>query len=502
MKKIYDRQIIQYDIQGNHILTFENRDKASKLTNIHKDSIISCCKGKYKTAGGFIFRFEGDLFNLNQVKENKNIIECGICHSNETIRSMAMHLKFAHNLKTDEYVKTYKEFRPKQIENSKREKESGLTCQECNKKVKSNQQLMYHLTKDHPEISQYNYIIKYKYNNINPLCKCGCGEEVTILRNGKNCDLEKDTYNRDYIKGHWDWEVFKNINNQSKEEIEILDYIKSIYKGVIKTGVREFIERFELDILIPELKIAIEYNGLYWHSERNDKGKEYHITKTKLCKEKGIRLIQIFSDEWYNKKEIVKSKLNHIINKTSKSIYARKCTIKSVDKKIKNAFLNKTHIQGEDRSKIHLGLYNNEELVGVMTFSNSRVALGGKDTNKNIWELSRFATSTYVVGGASKLIKHFQKNYNPEMIYSYSDNRWTNPENNVYLQIGFNKIKSSEPGYWYTKDFKTRIHRYNFRKQKLKQMGVDIEGKTEDQITKSLGYYKVWDCGVTRYELI
>jgi len=179
MKKIYDKQIMQYDIQGNYIAIFENKDKAFKLTNIHRDSIINCCKGKYKTAGGFVFRFEGDPFNIEQI--TTNTIECGICKSKETVRSMAMHLKFAHNIKTDEYVKIYPEFRPKQIENNKREIASGLTCQECNKKVKSNQQLMYHLTKEHPEISQYDYIIKHKYNDINPLCKCGF--EVANLDN-------------------------------------------------------------------------------------------------------------------------------------------------------------------------------------------------------------------------------------------------------------------------------------------------------------------------------
>lgn len=500
MKKIYDRQIIQYDIQGNYIAIFENRDKVFELTNIHRDSIVSCCKGKYKTAGGFVFRFEGDPFNTEQI--TTNTIECGICKSKETVRSMAMHLKFAHDLKTDEYIKTHSEFRPKQIENNKREVASGLTCQECNKKIKSNQQLMYHLTKDHPEISQYEYIIKHKYNDINPLCKCGCGGEVTILRNGKNCDLDKETYNRDYIKGHWDWEVFTNINNQSKEEIELLDYIKSIYKEEIQTSVRGLIDNLELDILLPKLNIAIEYNGLYWHSERNDTTKEYHINKTLKCKEKNIRLIHIFSDEWYNKKDIVKSKLNHIINsKTNNSIYARKCVIKQINKKDKNIFLNKFHIQGEDRSKIHLGLYFNEELVAVMTFSNARVALGGKSINKNEWELSRFATSNHIVGGASKLISHFKKQFKPEMIYSYSDNRWTSFDSNVYIQLGFTKKNISEPGYWYTKDFKTRIHRYNLRKQKLEKMGVNITNKTELEITKELGYFRVWDCGVTRYEL-
>jgi len=504
MDKIYTKKIIQYSIEGDIIETHKNCTEASKIISNY-DSIINCCKGKYKTAGGYIFRFEGEPFSIdyNKVIEGETH-QCKICGSLETIRSMAMHLKWVHSLKTDEYVEKYGEFRPKKLTQLKKKEISKLKCMECGEKLNSNQHLMYHLSISHPEITQSEYILKHLINGEKGLCKCGCGGEVTILRNGKNCDLGKDTYFRDYIKGHWDWEVFSNVNHQSKEETQLLDYVKSIYKGEIQSGVRGLIPKFEIDIYLPELKLGIEYNGLYWHSEKGGRYKDYHLNKLNLCKEKGIRLIQIFSDEWLNKKEIVKSKLQSILKVTPKSqiIYARKCSIKEITPQEKNIFLQKYHIQGSDRSNVKLGIFYNCELVGVMTFSHPRISLGGKyNKDESKYELSRYASSVSIIGGASKLLKYFMKNYNPSQIYSYSDNRWTDSNNNMYLKIGFSKVQISKPGYYYTKDYLTRHHRYNFNKHRLGKMGCDVKNKTEFKIMEEMGYTRVWDCGSSKYEL-
>lgn len=494
MKKINIKKVEQYDIKGKLLHVFKNASEAAKEFSNY-DSIISCCKGKYKTAGGYIWKFEGE--NPQRLSKKVDHI-CKICNSEENIRSMAMHLKFTHNIKTDEYIKIYGEYRPKYLKSIEIKEKSQFKCSLCNKKLNSNQHLMYHLTKEHSNITKHDYIIEYMLNNTTPLCKCGCGEKVSILENGKN-ERNKDTYFRDYIKGHWDWEVFTNIGKQSKEEIELIEYIKTIYNKEIQTNVRNLIIKSEIDIYFPDINLAIEYNGLYWHSEKGGRFKDYHFNKFNKCREKNIRLIQIFSDEWINKKEIVKSKLKSILSEKQDKIYARKCIIKEISPKEKNQFLNKYHIQGEDRSKIKLGLFFNNELVGVMTFINPRIALGSK-SKQNIYELSRFASSRYIVGGSAKLINYFIKHYKPNNIYSYSDNRWTDPDNNMYLKLGFIKTKESQPNYSYTKNYLTRIHRYNFNKFNLKKLGADIT-KTENEIMNNMGYTRVWDCGTTRYEL-
>lgn len=500
MKKLYTKRIIQYDIKGNKINEFQNAKEASNIVNY--DSIISCCKYKYKTAGGYIWRFEGDEIQQNNPKESNKLNHiCSICNSKETIRSMASHLRWVHNLNTEEYVKEYGEYRPKNLEQIKIKSKSNIKCEECGESLNSNQHLMYHISKNHPNITKSEYIVKYLLNGNIPLCKCGCGEPVVILENGKNCDLGKDTYHRDYIKGHWDWPVFSSTSKQSKEELELLEFISKIYPGEIKTNVKNILPKSEIDIYIPELQLGIEYNGLYWHSEKAGRYKDYHLNKLKLAQKNNIRLIQIFSDEWINKKEITKNKLKNIFKISNNRIHARKCNIQEISSNTKNIFLNKHHIQGEDRSNIKLGLFYNNELVGVMTFSKPRLALGQNKKEKDIYELSRFATSYNILGGASKLLKFFIKKYNPNIIYSYSDNRWTDPYNNMYLKLGFSLNKQSPPGYYYTKDYLTRYHRFNFTKLHLKKLGININGKTEKQIMEELKYTRIWDCGVTKYIL-
>jgi hypothetical protein len=133
---------------------------------------------------------------------------------------------------------------------------------------------------------------------------------------------------------------------------------------------KKIIKPYEIDIYIPSLKLGIEYNGLYWHSEEQGKDKNYHLKKLELCKKENIKLIQIFEDEYVNHKEIVYNKINHIIgfSKDLQKIPGRKCIIDVIDKTIAEEFLEKYHIQGFGAGTIHLGAYYNCQLIGVMCF--------------------------------------------------------------------------------------------------------------------------------------
>jgi hypothetical protein len=147
--------------------------------------------------------------------------------------------------------------------------------------------------------------------------------------------------------------------------MEVYEYIKSLLPSNtdIKQNERDPIHPLEIDIYIPHLKLAFEYNGLYWHGELNgEKDKKYHLRKTDECESKGIHLIQIIEDEWFDKKDIIKTKIKHVLgcNNTEK-IYARKCNIKIIDNNTKNDFLEKYHIQGKDNSSIRLGAFYNDE---------------------------------------------------------------------------------------------------------------------------------------------
>ena len=261
---------------------------------------------------------------------------------------------------------------------------------------------------------------------------------------------------------------------------------------------REILNGMEIDIYIPSLKLGIEYNGLRWHSEEFGKDHRYHLDKLNKCNEQGIKLIQIFEDEWINHREICESKLKQICGlNTNPKIYARKCEIREISNKNEvYEFLDKNHIQGRTGFTIALGAYYQNNLVGVMTF---------KKEKEGYWDLNRFATDInyQCVGIGGKLFKYFTRNYDFQEIKSFADRRWTtDPTNNLYTKLGFEFDSFVPPSYWYHNpkiNPYTRFHKFGFRKQHLhKQYDLPLT-MTEHEMTTALGYTRMWDCGLVKY---
>lgn len=278
----------------------------------------------------------------------------------------------------------------------------------------------------------------------------------------------------------------------SRKEDEIETYLISLIgeENVIKRD-RIILKGKELDLYLPQYKIAIEFDGLFWHNELN-KETNYHLNKTEECKTKGIRLIHIFEDEWIEKQEIVKSMLANILGQTKNRIYARKCSIKEVTPKEAGLFLDTNHIQGKCGSKIKLGLYYDNELVSLMTFGQSRHFIGNGEKK---WELLRFCNKLYtnVIGGASKLFHYFVTHYDFNEIISYADRRFS--VGNLYYKLGFELYNVSRPNYYYVKGVK-RIYRYNLRKQVLvEKYGCSVD-MTEKEFCYQNHWYRIYDCGM------
>lgn len=289
------------------------------------------------------------------------------------------------------------------------------------------------------------------------------------------------------------------VYTQSKAELELIDFIKEIYTGEILIGKRSILgDGRELDIYIPELKIAFEYNGVWIHSEYPEgksyshrKDKTYHISKTELCEEQGIELIQIWSSSWRDKKDIWKSRIRAKFGLVGRKLFARKCVVKEISVGEKNTFLDFNHLQGRDKSNTKLGMFYGDELVSVMTFSKSRY-------NKNAdWELSRFATvkDNLVVGAFSKMVKHFRKMYSGSII-SYADRMHST--GGVYRANGFEVWKINPPSYHYFKDNENLLHRMNFQKKMITFAG---DTRTEFDVMRENGYNWVWDCGTIAFIL-
>jgi len=273
------------------------------------------------------------------------------------------------------------------------------------------------------------------------------------------------------------------------------------YDYDIHIASRNIIPPLEIDIFIPEKQIGIEYNGLYYHSECSGRGKFYHRKKTDLCREKNIRLLQIFEDEWNSKRLICKSRIRCILNNIHRKIYARKCTVKIIDTELKDKFLRKYHIQGTDKSSLHYGLFYKNRLVAVMTFGKPRNALGYKNKENEHWELVRFCTLSnfIIVGGAGKLLSHFKKNNTYKEITTYADLRWS--YGNLYKSLGFTYVGITTPNYWYIVNNK-RVHRFGYQKHTLKdKLSVFDENLSEWENMKANGYTRIWDCGHLKYTL-
>ena len=280
----------------------------------------------------------------------------------------------------------------------------------------------------------------------------------------------------------------------SKPEMEIADFLSNILGSEnVKKRDRSLLDGRELDIYIPSKKIAIEYDGLVWHSELFNKGQNYHVDKTNDCKKLGVSLIHIFEDEYLEKKDIVLNYLKHRIGADAglPSIGARKCTIKPIIKGDAKTFLENYHIQGFVPATVYLGAFYNNQIVGIMSFKNE---------GKNIWNLTRFATNTSyrLPGLGSKLLSYFKKNYEYEEIKTFLDRRWNTEGNSIYEKLGFKLDKIEHPDYYYVNRDK-RYHKFGFRKQILhKKYGYPLS-MTEHQMALKAGFYRIWNCGLAKY---
>ncbi len=291
----------------------------------------------------------------------------------------------------------------------------------------------------------------------------------------------------------------------SKNEEELYQFVYNLVgsENVVRND-RSILDGKEIDIYIPTLKVGIEYNGVVWHSEKFGKDKDYHLSKLNIASSKGVKLIQVFEDEYIDHKNIVFGKIRHILgyDNFQQKIYARKSggklphivQVKEINKDTAKDFLETNHIQGYGKSTLFLGAFHDNLLVAVMGFLKEK---------EGHWNLTRFATDITKIccGFGGKLFKFFIKNYNPEYIKSFADKRWTlNEDDNLYTKLGFELDKVLLPDYRYIESGSyKRVHKFNFRKQLLhKRYNLPLT-MTENEMCSKIGAYKIWDCGLLKY---
>lgn len=280
-------------------------------------------------------------------------------------------------------------------------------------------------------------------------------------------------------------------------ERELLAFVDSLGLQT-KTNDRTIIKPLELDIVVPDSKIAIEFDGIYWHSEKAAKGAfdpKKHLKKTQACSDAGYKLIHVFENEWKLNRDICKSVIAAKLGIFSRKIFARKCKVELVDPKRAKEFFERTHIQGWAQASVSVGLFLGEELVLCCSFGKPRFS------KESDWELIRFssALNTNVIGGFGKALQFFKRNYSGT-IMTYCDLKYST--GGTYAKFG-TLIRQTAPGYSWCSLKSPALSRYQTQKHKLKRLfPVSYsEDKTENQILEANGYFKLYDCGNLVFEL-
>lgn len=304
--------------------------------------------------------------------------------------------------------------------------------------------------------------------------------------------------------------------HQSKPELEIITLVESLGLQVVH-GDRSIIKPLEIDILVPEAKLAIEFNGNYWHSDQQ-KPKSYHFDKTKAANEAGYRMIHVWEGDWDTRKDQIKRIIINACGKTNeKPLNARDCKVEEIEMKVINEFLDDHHIQGRvHQAKIKLGLvHKTEGLVAVMTFGKGTNIRGtarvnAEATSEVPWNLTRYAAKHSVRGGASKLFKAAVTRYELTFVESYSMNDYFT--GGMYEQLGFGRTVAYGADYRVFHP-KTGIRfKYHWQRRNIPNVLRDIgredivfnpdksiDPRTEFEIEDLAGALRLWDSGKTKW---
>ena len=466
-----------YMNQGGFLTTYINKEYNVSIPSLYER------REYYKLTGNYWW--EQWFYIIKIAKEQtKKCPYCGWETNDIENKSGAFeqHLLKEHNKNLDDYIKEFpndlgyfKKYKSKieRIETLKREGGS-IVCPICGKSYRK-------ITDAH--LKSYHNMNMYEFRNQFPDYVLACEELQKIDK--ENFKLSNLTISKNRFV--------------SKGEREINNFLSSL--GVETDCNRQIFCGKEIDIIIYKNKLCIEFDGLYWHREGQGKDRNYHLNKTIMCKKYGYSLIHVFEDEWVNNKEIVLSKIKHALGLDSSlpKVGGRQIQVKQIYYHEAKEFLDKYHIQGCTSASIYIGGYYKNELIAVMGFK------FGNIKHKN-WELVRFASNSkyQYQGVASKIFKWFIRNFNPSVVVSFADRRWTLDENNnLYTKLGFNLDSINRPDYkyFYVRGHEIkRIHKMRLTKKIMLSRNPHLNPTmTEHEMAKELGYDRIWDCGLLKY---
>lgn len=274
-------------------------------------------------------------------------------------------------------------------------------------------------------------------------------------------------------------ECFKCFQKSgSKSQREVSDFVEDLGFTPRLNTKSVLPGKLELDIYIPELQIAIEYNGLYWHSTERNNEKTRHFAKWRECEKLGIQLLVVWEDEWRDRRELVKRMLASKLQKSLEpKVFARNTKVISLNTLEAKAFLDSNHLSGFRHGRSY-GLKNEDgRLVAVLVVKNSAAKRG-------YLEIARYATSCNVADGFSKLLSHVKRTDSPRGIIAFSNN--STGEEDLYRNSGFVSDRTLAPDYSYV------LHGRRHQKS-------DFGLKRTEDLEKLHGLTRVYDYGKMRW---
>ena len=288
----------------------------------------------------------------------------------------------------------------------------------------------------------------------------------------------------------WTRRAESGAERKIKELIEGALGPDSVTKHILSCGLH-------IDLYVAAKRVGIEYHGLYYHHELSPapRGPEYHARKLQEARKEGIRLLQVFEDEWNTRRSAVEEVLFSSLGRYGRRIGARKCAVREIPLAEARNFMARYHLQGASRRAIvACGLFYGEDLVGAATLARHHRHVPGT----LVFDRLCFGRGVQVVGGASRLFAFLERaarERGAERIVTWSDNRWS--EGNVYRQLGFVREADLPPDYQYVvvKNPKERLSKQSQKKSAVRCPA----GKTEHEWALERGLARIWDCGKVRW---
>lgn len=351
---------------------------------------------------------------------------------------------------------------------------------------------------------------------------CGCMRKKQLLKTmqekyGVNSIMDMPGHRQKVMEG-----LLNTFENGSAPEREVRDFVLSLGIDDVKKS-RMIIDGkiFEIDALSESRKTGIEYNGLLFHSDHPKFGipsrldlnedetveefekrrtkfiKNYHLAKKQMAEEKGIRLIQIFSHEWENRKTQIQGFLKSVFGKNEVIINGRKCVVRQIDWPTAKVFLEENHIQGPtSRSDWSFACFYENKIVYAMTFTWHHRS----GTSNGILTLSRMCglNGVTVRGAMSKIMSYalpiLQEDPRIKSIITWADLRFSVGAS--YEKNGWIKEEVSPPDYFY---FDPNSKKIISKQNRRKSVVNTPDGMTEEEHAIEDGLVRVWDCGKIKF---